>query len=586
MRATVSESLDACCNWGGRVPILLGAAGHRDIDPASAGLIDAVKAECARLRKSYKHSPFVILSSLAEGADRVVARVAMEELSAELIAVLPMPEAEYERDFQTDTSKAEFRAFLKRALAVKTAGVPEGDASWTVDGEPRNRQYARAGAIVADHAQVLFAIWDGKPARGMGGTGDQVAWFERGGTPNEYSLYMDAMSLLDPVEPGLLIQIDPVSREVRSKACPASHAGTGGEIQSPIRQILTRTDKYNRDVDRYKTLIARGTSLVPETTQMTDRFTVANLTYRASDTLSAHFAQVVRKADAIIYALALGAVAVFNFVSNKIEAPWIYLGITFVMAMLAWRIMFQSIDNRFLEYRCIAEAARTLFFWRTAGVMRPLWFVFLSRQLGRMAFLSRQAEPMHWVRQAVRSMEFCQDCSLPNVSPTSGGLDIARTYWIDDQKAWLERKQLMHLRRYSFWNRVSRLALGASFLTAIVLALLTVIPGGHGRSLWAIWVKPDEYGDLWQAALGVFAGGSVTARGFLARRAHLDLAKQYASQSFIFECASRMLEKIKDDRKPEWTAVEILEKLGQETLQEQAEWLWLRHTHPFEVPAA
>jgi hypothetical protein len=319
---------------------------------------------------------------------------------------------------------------------------------------------------------------------------------------------------------------------------------------------------------------------------MTERFTVANLTYRASDTLSAHFAQVVRKADAIIYALALGAVAVFNFVSNKIEAPWIYLGITFVMAMLAWRIMFQSIDNRFLEYRCIAEAARTLFFWRTAGVMRPLWFVFLSRQLGRMAFLSRQAEPMHWVRQAVRSMEFCQDCSLPNVSPTSGGLDIARTYWINDQKAWLERKQLMHLRRYSFWNRVSRLALGASFLTAIVLALLTVIPGGHGRSLWATWVKPDEYGDLWQAALGVFAGGSVTARGFLARRAHLDLAKQYASQSFIFECASRMLEKIKDDRKPEWTAVEILEKLGQETLQEQAEWLWLRHTHPFEVPAA
>ena len=47
-----------------------------------------------------------------------------------------------------------------------------------------------------------------------------------------------------------------------------------------------------------------------------------------------------------------------------------------------------------------------------------------------------------------------------------------------------------------------------------------------------------------------------------------------------------MLDKIKDDPKPEWTAVQILEKLGQEALQEQAEWLWLRHTRPFEVPAA
>jgi hypothetical protein len=99
-------------------------------------------------------------------------------------------------------------------------------------------------------------------------------------------------------------------------------------------------------------------------------------------------------------------------------------------------------------------------------------------------------------------------------------------------------------------------------------------------------VKPDDYADLWQAALGVFAGGGVAARGFLARRSHLELAKQYGSQRFIFESASRMLDKIKDRPKPEWTAEKILEKLGREVLQEHAEWLWLRHTRPFEVPAA
>ena len=368
MRATVSEApitnSDATYRWGGRVPILLGAAGHRNIRPGDTKLADVLKDECVRLRKRYKHSPFVVLSSLAEGADRLVARVSMKELSAELIAVLPMPQKEYEQDFQTEELKAEFRALLSRALFVKEAPVPQGDASWTVEGEPRNRQYARAGAIVADHAQVLFAIWDGKPARGTGGTGDQVAWFERGGTPNEYSLYKEAMSLLDPVEPGLLIRIDPVSGKVSRTDCPASHAGKGGGSQSPIRHILTRTDKYNRDVLRYKSLIVQGTSLVPETTQKTDKFTVTDLTYRASDNLSAYFAKMVRNADAIIYALALAAVAVFSLVSNKVEAPWIYLGITFVMAMLAGRILFRSIDNRFLEYRCIAEAARTLFFWR------------------------------------------------------------------------------------------------------------------------------------------------------------------------------------------------------------------------------
>ena len=252
MRATVSETLitnsDAFRRWGGRVPILLGAAGHRRIESTDARLADAIRDQCVRLRKRYTHSPFVILSSLAEGADRLVARVAMKELSAELIAVLPMPPKEYERDFHTAELKAEFRGFLSRALFVKEAPVPQGGASWTVEGEARNRQYARAGAIVADHAQVLFAIWDGKPARGTGGTGDQVAWFQRGGTPSEYSLYTNAMSLYDPVEPGLLIRIDPVSKEVLRTECPASPAGKGDRIQSPIRQILTRMDKYNRDV--------------------------------------------------------------------------------------------------------------------------------------------------------------------------------------------------------------------------------------------------------------------------------------------------------------------------------------------------
>ena len=577
MRANPSEILfsqaDAFDRWGGRAPILIGVTGHRDIHAWDTRLSDAVKAECARLRKDYKHSSFVVLSSLAEGADRLVARVTMEELSAELIAVLPMPQNEYERDFLTEGSKAEFRSFLSRACFVKEASVPEGGASRPIEGEQRDRQYARAGAIVADHAQVLFAIWDGKPARGRGGTGDQVAWFERGDAPNEYSLYKDAMSPLDPLEPGLLIRINPATAEVTTTKCPVQAASHGASAGTNIQKILARIDRYNRDVLHNKTLIVGSPHLTARGEDHS--FAVTDLIFRASDTLSAFFAKTVRNSDGLIYCLALCAVVVFNFVTNKAEAPWIYLGITLVMAMLAAGILARSVDDRFLEYRCLAEAARTLFFWRNAGVMRPLWITLLSRQPGA----------MHWVRQAVRSIEFCQDGRLPASRPTPEGLDIAKTCWVDDQKAWLAKKERYHLERYGFWKWASRLAIAASFVTAIVLALLTVIPHGGGGSLWENWVKPDNYGDLWQVALGLFAGGGVAARGFLMRRAHLELAKQYASQRQIFETASRMLDKIKDDPKPEWTAVQILEKLGHEALQEQTEWLWLRHTRPFEMPS-
>jgi hypothetical protein len=574
----LSKDADAFVRWGGRVPIILGATGHRNIDVEDAKLRTALKTQCADLKDRYKHSPFVILSALAEGADRLIAEIAMEApLSAELIAVLPMPQEDYERDFATVESKDQFRNLLKRATAVKTAAVPPGDA-WKADGEPRNMQYARAGSIIVDHAQVFFSIWDGKPARGTGGTADQVAWFEAGESPNVYSLHNDAVSPLDPLEPGLSIRIDPVSGETTELESPLPKQVETGR-KSNIRWILARTNRYNCDVLRNEARIAAGDPLITEDVGEVVNLALTYKVYRASDSLSVHFRDKVRFTDSVIYTLALGAVTVFNFVSGKAEAPWIYLGITFVMAMLAARVWFRSIDNRFLEYRCLAEAMRTLFFWRNAGVQRSLWIKYLSRQLG----------VIHWVRHAVRSVEFCQDCRFPNVQADDSfrtrGIQIARKYWIGNQADWFARKETYHASRSKFWKRLARVAFAAAFATAIALALMTIIPGQHG-TLWNEYVEPVRYGDYWQALLGLLAGGGVAARGFLSRRAHLELTKQYAAQRQIFETARWMLETIKHDPQPSWTADKILEKLGEEALQEQAEWLWLRHTRPFEMPAA
>ena len=108
---------DIVQRWGGRVPIVIGAIGHRNIRPADGKLAAAVRNECRKLKKQYSSSPFIVLSALAEGADRLIAKTAMEELQADLIAVLPMPAADYERDFQTEDSKKSSVHFWTRRLA-------------------------------------------------------------------------------------------------------------------------------------------------------------------------------------------------------------------------------------------------------------------------------------------------------------------------------------------------------------------------------------------------------------------------------------------------------------------------------------
>ena len=115
----------------------------------------------------------IILSPLAEGADRLVARIALDERQATLEAVLPLAPADYCADFATAPSRQEFAALLARASRVVT--MPPAAT--------RPAAYEQAGRYVVEHADVLIALWDGEPARGQGGTAGTVGRARQCGLP-------------------------------------------------------------------------------------------------------------------------------------------------------------------------------------------------------------------------------------------------------------------------------------------------------------------------------------------------------------------------------------------------------------------
>ena len=561
----------------GRIPIMLGGIGHRELSNTER-LAEKIATECEKLKKRYPKSPFVLLSPLAEGADRLIASVAMaSSLKADLVAVLPMPRDDYEKDFATEESRAEFAALIDEARCVKIAPLPENDTSWTVPGKTRDEQYARAGAIIADHAQVLFAIWDGRPANGTGGTADQVAWFDRGFAPAAYSLYGSQISPLDPPEPGLRIGINPVSLKVERIVNPIVSAQADSR-RSNILSILRRTEGFNRDVIDHPRVIQEKMSDVVGKNE-----SLADSVFRAADRLSTHFASIGRFDDRVIYLLAIVAIIAFNFVSTFTIAVSTYLGVTVVMLALYYRISFWSIDNRFLEYRALAEPLRVFHFWRRAGIGRSVWLSYLSRHEGI----------VHWLRHAARTVEFCQDCFTPLRRASAEDIEAVKRDWILHQLNWFAERIPEHERRRKRLRWLWRIAIGASFVLSVALFMMTLLPaellGGvfgfepaaAGTTLWEELVKPQ--GDLWQAVLAVLAAGGLAARGYSQRRGDAELAKQYASQRRIFETANDMLKEVgtpSAEGKPE----EILERLGEQALQEQAEFVWLRHARPFEVP--
>lgn len=567
--------------WKGRVPIMLGVTGHRDIDTSSGKLDAAIRTQCREIKKSYPNSPFVILSGMAEGADRLVARIAMEELDAALAAVLPMPREEFEKDFTTSASKKEFAEILARAFSVWVVGTPEDSNDWKTQGDARNKQYARTGAIVADHAQILFAVWDRNRPSGKGGTGEVVVWFERGYSPPCYSPYESALSPLDPPEPGRLIIVDPNTAKVtfveERDAKPVSKPNRN----SRCGIILRFTEAYNGRVEAHPDAISisRLHPLVPAGAVDGPAAKFIENAYNAADGLSIKYAWGVRLADIIVYSLAVVAFVAFNFLNQWPVASWVYLATTLIMVGLWGGIFFRKSDNHFLEYRSLAEAMRTMFFWRVAGVNKPLWLSYLSRHSG----------VVHWIRHAVRTLEFCKNCLAPqptftNAAERAACISLAKRYWVNYQVDWFTKKKEEHHKHYKHWKLRARVAIAGSFVMAAALAWLAVLFHQPGDVMaWKANSGIGKYGDQLQLILGTLATIGLTARGFVARRADLELTKQYTSQREIFAIAAEMLKENGSD--PDWSAERILEQLGEEALQEQAEWLWLRHSRPFEVPA-
>ena len=125
-----------------RLPLVIGATGHRDLcDKDLPDLEREVKAAIKRLKCQYLHNdpetPIVVLSSLAEGGDRLIARVAMG-LGAKLVAPLPMAESEYRRDFLDPELRlkpdaiVEFDSLKELAVAKPVMRLAEGNTSENV----------------------------------------------------------------------------------------------------------------------------------------------------------------------------------------------------------------------------------------------------------------------------------------------------------------------------------------------------------------------------------------------------------------------------------------------------------------------
>jgi hypothetical protein len=145
----------------------VGVTGHQQIthDDGWAYVEDEL-----RVLLSSVNPPLSGISSIAAGADQLFARLVVD-LGGSLYVVLPF--ADYERTLHGSRARTTFRRLVRLADEVETL-------EWSKSDE---ESFFSAGKRVVDLSELLVAVWDGRPAQGLGGTADVVAYAKERGRP-------------------------------------------------------------------------------------------------------------------------------------------------------------------------------------------------------------------------------------------------------------------------------------------------------------------------------------------------------------------------------------------------------------------
>jgi hypothetical protein len=144
----------------------VGITGHRGLDDRTEKRVRALLAETVR---AYGPGELVGVSCLADGPDVWFAETVLDH-GGRIEAVIP---ATAYRDSLPTWHHPVYDRLLHRAADIHATGLTTSDS----------HAHMAGSEILVGLVDELLAVWDGKPARGYGGTADVVAYAQRQGTP-------------------------------------------------------------------------------------------------------------------------------------------------------------------------------------------------------------------------------------------------------------------------------------------------------------------------------------------------------------------------------------------------------------------
>ncbi len=599
-----------------KVPIVIGVTGHRELDPEDLDrLQSATRKVLAKIQsKRNPETPLVLLSPLAEGADRVVAHAALG-LGIHLVVPLPMPQDEYEKDFPD--SVGEFRALLRRANHFFELPFVIGNNRANLKHQAnRDLQYKAVGQYIARHCEELIALWDGHKGDDEAGCGTAaVVRYKSEGVDQLLQYACDVAlgpvpagrNLLEPTECGPVYHIwtrrrgGELTGGVLFEEETLYPGAFGGAVHAAryYESIFARIDRFNLDVaaaapELSKVVHKQRESLLPSRFHeklTTDEHAILER-HAVADALAVRLQARLRRAQMWVHiyvflgSVCFGAFAhlqdlAFRFDpsdEHRISKPLTYSLLLLVAFAYGSAIRLYRQNKRdecqdgYQDYRALAEGLRVQFFWRLAGIEESV----VNHYFGK------HRTELDWIRNAIRSW------STTTARDNSGGreslLGLVLEYWVQDQHKYFKSRRDRHKQeRLEKWVKgllISAAFLGGLLFLSFVLGYLLLNAKG---------IKgPDQFVDSARDVVIFLTGTFLVAAGLLHHykevKAYSEQDKQYSRMALMFGSADHLISRALG-RQQEERAKVLMRDTGINALEENGDWVMLHRERPLEIPA-
>ena len=565
-------------------PLVLGVTGHRDLrEEDLPQLKSAVTRVLSDLKTTYRATPFILISGLAEGADRLVARAALN-MGAQLVVPLPLPRATYENDFKDTDSLDEFRTLLGEASYWFEIPLPRNHPGGDIQTSTRNLQYEEMGKFIARQSQIVIALWDGIYNQRVGGTGAVVKFQTQG-------VQSDGNDDLQPLE---LFPVYHIITPRQSNPSPPGEAFKIIKIYPSAFELEQDADRYYerlfRNLDDFNSAIMEGgaslrTKAVRSKEQIMSDPELSLLSrmeiwilerYAVADALAIDFQRRLLRAHRMLHWFVFAAFLLFVLFAHfpGLEgAPVVLLGALLILSLAVGnyrRARGTGLDDKCLDYRAIAEGCRVTLFWHISDLDESI----------ADNYLGQQRTELDWIRNGFRGWHIGP---RQKHSPKDAGtrLNLALKNWVEKQRDWFQTKVQIEKRK------LEQMELLVHHLVIAGLGVATgvVLTSGIHQFMHHQWCAGPECEWIpWCIIVTdlCLASGALLhhANQRMARPEHI---KQYKRMHSIFQNASGILHE-RIETGDMIGGRHCVKKLGQEALAENANWVLLHRERPLELP--